>query len=259
MRALLLFLPILFFIACDPDDMPPMDPEPDPEPDTTLVSVQSLLSKVFIDDILNQEYIYDDMGILQSRRVYDVNGDLSFLREYEFIGDTLHRVIKLGNGELLNSYKYYQINNNELRLDYFDDMGEYTSYFTYTDYIEGCGYQSVKNFRIDGMIVYEDQFDYDPNNCNYTYVQINTDGNIGLRGEVVRDDHPLRENAAIFKILYPNDARGIVSRINRNAAGDIIETTSYNATFEYNDDDLPTKEIRTYMSGNTLTYRFEYE
>lgn len=225
-------------------------------PDATVLTGDSILHQVKKNSTIIGEYVYNADHTVSTITSY--NDDGSFGCSSSFIYNSSARVVKINNvysNTAYNSYDtcYYNSNNQLTNLINFcngvqdhnqavqyDGSGRMIHfYYNYgggmfgTNYIYGSNFNPLKEYDSGDLV------------CDTTYYNYDNKKNIKIKGCPGLIPDEFSEN-------------NIIQQIHNNQSGIAKPTDSYNSIFEYNSNNLPVKETRTYMNNTVVVYEYIY-
>ncbi len=251
MKKLLFLTIVLFTFACNADDSPtPSDSE------LTTENI-FLLRKIYIDNELFTERTYDPDSTLI--RIDSYNADtIRLYTEYGYFGDTIRSSFYKSNGDLTNYRNTYELPDNSVRVDRFDNDGSLKNYAIYSFESIDCGYTKLEFFDEDDTSFSISELAYTDANCSNTASNYNADSQIESMRQTIRDDEEVYIHFSLVDLFRVNKIGSITASNFWNQDGVLEEQSSYTAVNLYNDDGYVTMITRTFLDGNIQVYTYEY-
>lgn len=242
---------IMFCVGCSDDDMLS-------KKDSEIVDAKLLLKEMYVNDFLSEVYEYNSDNLLLKVTKFSGPDNVIQVIDYDYNdNEVLISYTNFNSTQQDDSYKFITLNDSLGRIERYNYLDELTS-TNYQYFNENpCG--TVGNVKLNNgnllefisRNVFVDDF------CSFQRIRINSIGEEYVSLEVTKNE----------KFNAHSSTRLMFSRISKNRCvtniqaftedGDIHDS-SYESSFEYNQNSYPTKEIRTHLAGDVYVYDFYY-
>ncbi len=213
-----------------------------------------LLKEIYQDGIMTHSYTYEDELIVTD--AYYANGNLNTTSYYEYVSDSIINSVEYQN-EVVALLKYYPNNNNQwIRDRYNNDF--LASSRTYSFDASSCGYSEMMEYDANGDYYSHTLIDFTDENCSSSFEHYNSDNELYTTLERTRDAYHLYNKSTFPDFFIGENTGNITTYSTYDENNELIENLSYQATFEYNEDDYPTAEHRVYVDGTETDYTYTY-
>ncbi|MEZ4779828.1 MAG: hypothetical protein R2786_10645 [Flavobacteriaceae bacterium] len=211
--------------------------------------------KKIIKDGVDQLYYEYDNGKIKKLTYYYFNdysiydySDLDTLKVLNYSND---------NEDLVGYRKNYKLDENTIRQEYYSS-DNLTNYRIYKYNSNGCGFYEINFYNLNIPSFRKGIFSY-TENCGYTAIYYDENNQVISYQDIVTDgkNNPYYTNY-VKDFLKVERLHNTVKNIDKNELGEIVNNSSYESTFIYNEFDYPIKETRVYLNGITEVYTFEY-
>ena len=230
----------------------------EPNPANNQEKVEMALKEVYKDGILVNTYTYDVDGNLFELHGYGISGDTTYGRIYKYFGDTLFMHVDANFSSSGETQKFFLLNDDTIqRASEFNGQTRIRNYI-YED--DKCSYTKIVDINVDGNVSGEYCITFDlENNCSYDYY-------IGCSSEIsasyIKDDKNHYEESAVIPIFkerssYTNLGNDLSAKW-YSVNGSLDSLRSFNSTYNYNDNDYPIEETRTFLNGTKEFYEYVY-
>lgn len=250
---ILLVASLTLFVGCSSDDN--SSGSDDMMDDVALLYIKN----VFKDGVLYDTYEFDDNNKVSKARIaIDINTVKYILFEY-----SNDRIIQRGyddQDELLLIAESYTLSNNVDRLDWNweGDSSGNEDYYIDTSYSEEpCGPIVQTRHSINDALYFTKQFEYSGANCNDTEL-LNYENFDDRKTVRTRDNKNNAREGTYKRRLNLSPLNNILSQTIYDENDVIQEFASYTSTFEYNNQEYPISEVRTFLNGTVENYIYEY-
>ena len=250
-NGIVLILVLFFFSSCGKDD---------DSAGFSFASSPLLLKEKRINNQLHSSYKYYQNGQIEESIFYLPNtGTPKYKNSYTYHVDTTTRVyLDLENDLNVFTYKYYRVDENRIRRDDYD----YTELIGYRYYTfnesSNCGYSSILTYNSFGQLRTAIDFDFLDENCSAA-ISVSPSINVSyLESEFARGDKYDAHNSTRIPILGLDKLANIESYINRDESEELIQSRSFRSEYEFNVQDHPVREVRTYLDGIIEERTFSY-
>ena len=252
MKNLPYLLLICLAFACSKDNS---DDTNDPPP---VVNQNKLLLKDVVEDgVIASSYEYYQDDKVKTRMIYN-NGDLFRTDDYEYTADTTFRMAYDSDDVLYQIVKFFSVSDNVSRVETYDENSELMNYRVYTFSNHVCGFTGLEYFDDADNLICEKTFVYGEDNCSATSNSLNISGEVLSMEEWTRDGKNQNLQSTLLD-FFRAESLGNTTEYKRWDENNIlIESLSYESTFEYNSDDYPVSEFRTYTDGTEKNYTYTY-
>lgn len=211
------------------------------------------------DGIIFISYEYNEDGTIKLYKTYTEDGTLSFTYNYEYVIDNEIIVRDFDeSGNLIESSRFYDLNIDESKVEFFDSNDILTSYGIYNFSGSFCGAVTKSFFESNDLLFSKSSINYFDENCSE--IISFTDGNNEIRGvqEITKDDKKWFFKSTRLTFFRDREDGNVIKNVSKNSLGVINEEYSYDSVFEYNDSNYPISEKRTFLNGDIENYSFEY-
>jgi len=249
MKYFLLTISLFFLLGCSTDDNSENIDDDQANPQEVL-----LLKKVFKDGVLLRTLEYYDNDKLKTQTGFFVDDTFAEMR-YEYDADTIYIYYYVENEFNFLFTKSYEINNSTSRMDYYNSYGDLTNYNIYSFENNSCGVSFLERFNEDGYLISNVLYNYIDENCSF---EATFDDPNYKNGHTLKDNKKSYEEFVISPILRQEISHNTLESMIWDDNDQLITNYSYTSEFEYNSDDYPTKETKTYLDGDILIYTLEY-
>lgn len=216
--------------------------------------LSKLLRSVSIDGEKILEYGYDDNDNLQSM-ISNLSSVFLEHKKDTIISTAVSTQI---NQEVITYY--IRINTDSLIVRTMTNGTLNSKHLLFTNYSEPCGFQ--KEELIDsasGVTTETKNTTYTDDNCSNTVEYFFNLANVVLMtSKSTLDDKLKYSYSATLPYLRIPRTGNVISYIEMDEDGNINESTSFNSTFTYDEDDYPMVEQRNLLTGSSSTWAFEY-
>ena len=217
-----------------------------------------LLKSVMLNGEMDESYEYNQDRTI-SKKVEFTNNEPHNSFTYKYTSDS---IIINGLNILSNlsfSYKYNQINTDEVKFETFDSDTSAGFYMVYSQFDQDCGYSKFETYFTNDVLETETTLDITDENCSSISYKTNALNNVLIGSVETKIDNKnyYYESTRIDFLKFPksgNPTRYFV----RDEILEVIETNSYTSKYTYNDDDYPSSEIREYLNGKVEVRSFIY-
>jgi|GEM_PF-2772459 len=255
MKNLLVFICLLFLISSCSDN--PTSVMMEVEPSIPVEKVL-LLKEIYRDDILFSSYIFNSDSTLQSSIQY-TDGEPNFETAIQYSLDEItSTTTNLASGQISTSRKYSRVSDNQGKREQFNSQGELSTTTIYSFNNDPCGYISTQRIDAFNNLIYETRIDFDDENCSSIFYKNFEGTEEYVEWEYTRIDKFDASNSIILPFFRVKKQHAVIKQIRKTSAGTTSTNLSYDAVFEFNEDDHPTKEIRTYLDGDVEVYTYVY-
>jgi len=222
----------------------------------TVLTGDSILYRIKKNSILISEYTYNANHTVKTAKSYTDSGDLELTSSFSY--NTLGKLIKTNNefsNTANNTYDSYFYNTDNLLTSIQSYQGTQLVFSTLIDYdaskrvsdflfYSGCMYFGT-NYIYNNTNNIVKEYDSDDLVKDTTYYTYDNKKTIRIKGTPKLD-------------VYSLSVNNIIQYIHKDIDGNIKPSDSYNAVFEYNSNNLPHKETRTYYDGTVSIYEYEF-
>lgn len=232
-----LFLISLIF-SCKSDDS---------EPESPLL----LLKEIWEDGTLTNSYEYNSDSTLSRALLHNSDDIYKVL----YRGDTV-LYERYNDGILIESKTYYNFGDN-VRSDQFDSSNQLEISKLYKFTGNSCGYNEIELFNEFGGRTSRQIYNY-TDDCDAFITVEDNSGGIIIRSTTRRDDSNwFRRSIAISLLRQP--AIGNINEVTiEDENQEVVESDSFSSIYEYNEENYPISETRTYLDGVVKEYAFTY-
>ena len=213
----------------------------------------NLLKEVRRNGVTINTYTYQDSMLQSSTSL----GNSTILTEYSYSGDSIFSE-QMIDGMLSFKRKYYNNSDSEGIRERSNAVGALVDVRTYTFNASDCGYQNfvtvdpIGNQTNAGNFVFNNEF------CDGSFRSFDANGNLIDSDSFLNDGKPAANSSTILPFFQVSKKYNIVSYV-KVVNEQIDSSRSYSAEFDYNIDNYPEEEIRTYFDGTIDEYLYFYE
>ncbi len=251
-RGLVLMLITILFFSCGKDDS---------SEEVNFTPSPLLLKEKRINNQLHSSYKYYPNGLIEESIFYLPNTGIPKYKDtYTYGADTTTRVrLDLENDLNVFIYRYYRVDEERIRRDDYDyvELIGYR-YYNYKE-ISNCGYSSILTYNSFGQLGPAVDFDFTDENCSVAVSVSPTISISYLNAEFIRGEHYDAHNSTRIPMLGIDKISIIKSYINRDESEEIITAKSFRSEYEFNEQNHPLREIRTYLDGIIHNITFTYD
>ncbi|MFT7073111.1 MAG: hypothetical protein ACJAX3_002103 [Patiriisocius sp.] len=248
---------MLFIISCSSDDST-ID-------DVVIIEEEPVENILFLRTARLNGEIIQSYGYDSQTRVIRINGSLalnSVRVEIEYDANKATYNYYSAIGAVIKKEIYYNEQNNTFRVeDAIPGADGFYSYGIFNKNLNSCDLQSFSFFYANDEPFYEVSFSYLDDSCsneaNYTY-PFAPFLDFPVRIITVNDDKNRSNKAAIGNIYKNVNLHNVLSSMTYNINNELRREVSYTSTFEYNEQEYPINETRTFLDGNVSIYTYEY-
>lgn len=213
----------------------------------------SLLKEVRKNGVTINTYTYQDSILLSST----ILGTNTITTQYSYQGDTILSD-QLIDGILTSKRKYYHTSESEGIRERRTATGEISDIRTYSFNGSDCGYQSFVTVDPLGDQTNAGNFTFSNGFCDGSFRSFDASGNLEESDSFLNDGKPAANSSTILPFFQVSKKYNIVSFV-KVVDEQIDSSRSYSAEFDYNIDNYPEEEIRTYFDGTIEEYLYIYE
>lgn len=249
MRISIFVIFILIAFSCDLEE----------NENPVIVIPESLqIREVTRNGIVKSDYAYDDDDKIVTVRFYDNTGVFSSKSDYDFLAEkTVVKSFDKNQDPLLTS-EYYEVDPLITRQDRFDAQGNLLNYFLYHyESANSCIYFKREEFSESDELISNLKYTFLDDNCSFESIKTNENGSLISTIRFIHDGKKRFNNAAANPKL-PISAGNIMEYSYADADGEVLPSSSYTSTFEYNASNYPIKETRFLLDGEIEEYLFSY-
>ena len=246
--------------SCVTDDVTDDDTGTDP------VVVVKKIHKIFVDDVINREYLYTG-NKLQKVIYYSPDGDVAGHELRQYLSETQIKqelyIYPIGEGEAVkNRYYLYDyesdlvVKRTKYNFNEGDETALYKGYALYTNR-DNLDYNLVeaKYYDEDDILTYRFEINYTDDNASSEAAHYNA------AGDFIKNEYWSRDNKIGWMqevSFYPyQHTHNLVDKEIVLADGSTSDD-SYTSIYEYDADNYPTSQTRTYHDGTVKEYLFVY-
>lgn len=214
-----------------------------------------LIKNISKNGILITSFDYYDNDKLKTKFSY--SGINPITSQYTYTNTNTILQIYNESGELFSSQELYSINDESSRIDHYNSNIDLTSYRIYTFSNNSCGFDSIDLFDQSNNLVTEHMYTYFDDNCSADVI-INNVNTGKFRIEYTMDNKQYAEVSSRLP-FFKRDINHNTKSLRFWFSNDQLNNdASYDSDFEYNNDNYPITETRTYLSGLIEEYTYEY-
>jgi len=253
---LLLLLVSLLILSCSKDD------------ETSEDSTATLkLKKVYRNGEIYDEYEYNNNKISKSTYYSgsideEGNNEVWRVNYYEYVNDVVIRNSYDSDNILIYTRKYYRTTDNtQIRRDDYDTSGALYSYAIYNGYNNSCSHTSIEYFSNDDTLTSRDNIEYTDSNCSYSVTTYTNNNLVDYQQTYIKDDKVSAYKSTVIEPFALNSSKIIgntISRTFKDSNNQTNNSNSYTSDYEYNEDNYPISETRTYLDGDIVEFTYEY-
>lgn len=242
---------VIFILSCSKREVEPIDTDPP--------VLTNLLRTVTRNSLVYQEHNYDsDNRIIISK--YYTNGVLMEKYTFDYLGDTILLRIVDNINTLKETHKLYYVNDTlSKKAVYLGENEEFSYFLNYTFDSNECGVKRVDYTSMFGLPIYYFETDYTDQNCSNIRSVYNSEGIFQSKiTKVNNDKNSPYSSVTLLDFSRREMLRSIIEYRDYNALNELSNVWSYDASFEYNSLDYPSKETRVYLDGEEVIFEFSY-
>jgi len=206
-----------------------------------------------------REYTYNAEGKIKTRTVYTDEGVENFTSEYIYEADKLVELRTFAETGNTSRSEIVQIDSETMRVNGIDESGNVTTYNEYMYGDQTCGADKITYYGADNEVNVVFEYSYTGEKCNHTRTFRTGEGNEINSTIVETDDKRNRRTSAIPDAFRQGESKNFTNVVRTDSAGETIDAQSYSSYFEYNSDDYPTEETRSYWNGLVDQYVYIYQ
>lgn len=213
----------------------------------------NLLKEIQKDGVTTSTYTYQD-SVLQSSSFF---GSTTIVTEYTYNNDTIIST-QMSDGVLSFERKYYNVSETEGIRERRNSLGELVDVRTYTFNGSACGFQNFVTLDMMGNQTNAGNYSYSNDFCDGSFRRFDSNMELVDTDSFLKDGKPAANTSVMlpfFQIATKSNIVSFVKVVNEQ----IDSSKSYSAAFDYNIDQYPQEEIRTYFDGTVEEYVFIYE
>jgi hypothetical protein len=210
------------------------------------------------------EVMYNADGYISNDKIFENGTDLLQESSYVYSLDTLFQTIDIPPTSPSILHKIYRQSSNELINERYQrngsiwDLQERKT----TTYNSNCGPTEATSLFPNGLIAYSQTWEYNEENCSMNTTTLTPDNTLVGKAEASKADgnNPYHYGFDYF-IEFPNSNYKSVTNYSvfLDPTGETItNSSSFTSEFQFNDDNYPISETRTYLNGNIEEFTFEY-
>jgi hypothetical protein len=248
---------LFFFTSCSSDDAASLtDGEEMIEDPIVLVL---LLKNIKLDNQIIKSYVYDSED-----RILEAQGTFTFPRDavrykatYENNSRTLTFFDK--NDMIVKIEIYYNQSGNTVRIEDISVItNEVNFYALYTLNNSDCNIDMFEFKYPDDETFYTSIYTYNGLNCNYERENIFLSPQDPSRVVVKHDDKNYYGKWVYATNFTTTFSRNVLENTEFDRDNEVMNDQSYSSVYEYNEDEYPISEVRTYLNGTVENYTYEY-
>jgi len=252
-KLILLFLSILILHSCSKDAPSGMS--------NPILPIEKilLLKDRSKDGIIQISYTYNPDSTLKETISHDGEGAPRLKMTYSYVGDNIEsEIILIETGEVTGARKYYKQSESEGLREFYGSDGELSTSSTYLFDESACGYTDLIPFDALGNALPKTRVEYIDENCSSKFYSKFQDDDEYLQWEYTRNDKFDSSNSTILSFFRVEIQNCVTKLLRYSSDGTLSTNLSYDAVFEYNEDNHPIKEVRTYLDGDIIEYVYSY-
>ena len=212
-----------------------------------------LLKEIKKDGEATRTYTYQDSLLQSSTSIENSN----VVTDYNYINDTIFSVQRI-NGTVVFTRKYYNLSETQGVRERRNELGELVDIRTYTFDGSLCGYQNFVTMDAQGDQTNAVNFTFSNNFCDGTVRRFDANGDLVDFDTFLKDGKPAANSSTLLTFFQVSTKHNIISSV--KVVNEIIDSSnSYSSVFDYDIDEYPQEEIRTYLDGKVEEYLFIYE
>ncbi|MBV1924763.1 MAG: hypothetical protein KUG68_12125, partial [Flavobacteriaceae bacterium] len=151
--------------------------------------------------------------------------------------------------------KSYLVNQNQSRSDFYDYINESYNYRIFEFDGNECGVEFLEYYNSEGIILERIHYTYNSENCSYEATFEYSDFSNGHR---IYDDKNGHDASTVSEIIRRGEHHNTIENRLWSTNNDVSPNYSYNSVYEYNEEDYPVMETRTYLNESVFVYTYEY-
>ena len=218
-----------------------------------------LLKEQFKDGNLQLSYSFNADSTLNETISYDEEGEPRLSMTFEYIGDNITSETRsLESGQITGTRKYYRQSDTEGLREFYGSSGELSTISTYRFDGNVCGFTDIISFDALGNSLPNTRVEITDENCSANFYSKYQDDDEYLQWEYTRNDKFDSSNSILLPFFRIEKQNCVTKLVRRTSDGTISTNLSYDAVFEYNEDEHPIKEIRTFLDGDIVEYIYSY-
>lgn len=211
------------------------------------------LKEVKKDGVTTNTYIYQDSLLQSSTSI----GSTNVVTDYLYINDTIFSV-QILDGAIFSSRKYYNLSETQGVRERRNELGELVDIRTYTFNGSLCGYQNFVTMDAQGDQTNAVNFSFNNDFCDGNVRRFDANGDLVDFDTFLKDGKPAANSSTLLPFFQVSTRHNIISSV--KVVNEIIDSSnSYSSVFDYDIDEYPQEEIRTYLDGKVEEYLFIYE
>jgi len=217
-----------------------------------------LLKERFKNETLDASYTYNPDSTLQSITTY-LDGEERLHTTYEYDNDIIESTTnRADSGVKVSSLRYSNINSIQRKREQFNDMGQLISTSIYGFEDSSCGYVSIKRIDATNTLISDTRVDFIDHNCSSTFYKTNSGQEEYKEWEYIRNDKFDANNSTTLPFFGVDQLYGVTKLMRYGISGSLSTNLSYESSIEYNEENFPIGEIRTYLDGDIVEYTYTY-
>ncbi len=243
---------VIFILSCSKkEEIKPVDVDPP--------ILTNLLRTVTRNNLVYQEHNYDSDDRIIISKFY-ANGVLMEKFTFDYIGDTILLRIVDNINTLKETHKLYYVNDSlSKKAVYLGENEEFAYFLNYIFDLNVCGAKRVDYTSMYGLPIYYFETEYTDQNCSNIRSVYNSEDVFQSKiSKVNGDKYSPYSSITLLDFGRREMLRNTIEYRDYNALNELSNVWSYDASFEYNLLDYPTKETREYLNGNVGIFEFVY-
>ena len=259
------FLALLFLIAfsnCKSDDELQEEMPPTQEDDK-----KCFLLKEWSNDILVREFtLNDENQVIHYKSFSHFDGEilLSEDRTYNTTGELTRRDQFNSGGDLFRFYTYEYFGTDSIICNQFRIINGAEKFHDYSVFhfnmSENCTFSS--RYFYDAETSELKQYyiaEYLDDNCSVVFTTYSEKGNLISISKSIHDDKHGADHLVMTPPFAEVNQHNALKREWSDPSGEFVKELTFDSVFEYDENDYPIKETKTFLDGNVFEYTYEYK
>lgn len=204
-----------------------------------------LLKHLFTNNELIQSYNYNDDNTLKSRTIYR-NSEPWLIYTYKYSMDS---IIAEGLNVPQNSefrFEYIKLDEDRIKHKWVQLPFPESSYTIFSSFEDGCGYRLIEFYTGQNFVNATTTIEFLDSNCSSKIIENS------IESIFQRDDFNYYARSTEIPFFERSNRGNVISYSSADPA------TSYECTYEYDNENYPISGTKIFMNGDSTTTRYEY-